>query len=408
MKIAFTPNICNNNYICLKAIRKFSNIDAHLYISNTADIQNLPESEDIELKDNYPNWIHKHKHWDVGNFIRKRSKTFINELNKYDIVFLSDTAVMLAPYLKGIKVFIVTGADLTKMPFAKKFPQASDSILDVIKRRYLSFLQRKGIQSIDYFWSQSFDPFLNSLAELKISKSKINETAFKVFIDTNVNKFDENFQENIDKSILAQIQKFDFVIFHPSRIMMKVKGGHTQESQLKNNERLFYAFKLFLEKNNFPNVGLILIDRSHGGQIEEAKKIIKDCGIKKNVEWIKAKSIEGFAKHELINLYSACDMVADEFGIGWFGSIVCEGLACGKPVICYVDEVAMGKMYSWHPIISTNTIDGIADEIYKLYSNKIYAQEVGQKGLKWINEFHTLETAGRNITKEIKNIFKNN
>ena len=54
MRIAFYGNICNNLYIVCKALKKYSDIDVHLYLAGQVDIQNRPESEDPELENNYP------------------------------------------------------------------------------------------------------------------------------------------------------------------------------------------------------------------------------------------------------------------------------------------------------------------------------------------------------------------
>ena len=76
MKIAFYGNICNNLYIVCKAFKKYSDIDAHLYLADDADIQNRPESEDPELESNYPYWIHQSYKWNPKLAILKRSRSF--------------------------------------------------------------------------------------------------------------------------------------------------------------------------------------------------------------------------------------------------------------------------------------------------------------------------------------------
>ena len=35
----------------------------------------------------------------------------------------------------------------------------------------------------------------------------------------------------------------------------------------------------------------------------------------------------------MVALYQAADVVADEFGVGWFGYVTLEGLACGRPAL---------------------------------------------------------------------------
>src|SRR6185369_16680425 len=105
-------NMCNNFYTLAKTLRKELNIDAHLYLSDNVDFQHKPESDDPELLNNYPDWIHMAPEWDAFLYLRKWDKRFINELNKYDIVFLSDLGPAMAPKIKGKTIFFTTGSDI--------------------------------------------------------------------------------------------------------------------------------------------------------------------------------------------------------------------------------------------------------------------------------------------------------
>jgi glycosyltransferase involved in cell wall biosynthesis len=90
----------------------------------------------------------------------------------------------------------------------------------------------------------------------------------------------------------------------------------------------------------------------------------------------------------MIDLYSAADVVADDFGIGWIGSVVLEALAIGRPVLSYIDEGVMRSMYPWHPIVSCRTPEEIADCLLGLYRDPARRQEIGQRGRDWIKAFH--------------------
>src|SRR5687768_12327610 len=98
MKVALYGNVCNNFYTLAKALRNELNIDAHLYLNDEIDVQNRPESDDPELKDNYPEWIHLSHHWNALEVLKKWDRALIKELNKYDIVFLSEFGVALTPF----------------------------------------------------------------------------------------------------------------------------------------------------------------------------------------------------------------------------------------------------------------------------------------------------------------------
>ena len=69
MKIALYGNTCNNLFNMCKALRG-KGIDAHLYLNSIIDIQNKPESDEIELKNNYPEWIHQSDDWNPFKVIK--------------------------------------------------------------------------------------------------------------------------------------------------------------------------------------------------------------------------------------------------------------------------------------------------------------------------------------------------
>ena len=58
MKIAFVGNIANNFYREVKALQNSSIISADLFlVHSSCDNTVLPESDEPELRDNYPIWI---------------------------------------------------------------------------------------------------------------------------------------------------------------------------------------------------------------------------------------------------------------------------------------------------------------------------------------------------------------
>jgi hypothetical protein len=73
-----------------------------------------------------------------------------------------------------------------------------------------------------------------------------------------------------------------------------------------------------------------LIDRGASPDVDQAKDIVRQLGIEQYVQWLKGPHPYGFDRAELLPLYSVADVVVDEFGIGWFGSVVIEGLVDGQ------------------------------------------------------------------------------
>ena len=402
MKIAFWGNTCNNFFALCKILRDESSFfDCHLYLDINSDIQNLPESENVEFNNNYPSWIHKDIKWNPQRFFTHLDKSLLNELNKYDLVFLSGRGVSLIPYITKKSIFFVTGGDLTISPFF--FRQFWGNIsLDIIPKTIASFFQKKGIRNAFSIITQPFFPFVNALELIKVDKNKINRTYFPVVIDTS--KIQNVVIDTSNKFVseINLISRFKLKIFHPSRIMLKKNKISFNSGQWKNNGLLFEAVAQYKEKIN-ADIILILIERDFSPDILTAKKIIENLNIEENVIWLKPQNPQGYTKNELLNFYSISDIVVDEFGVGWFGSVVLEGLACKKPVICKVDESIMKKIYPWHPILNAESVFEIVEIFEKIVNDKEFALKIGDSGLEWIQNFHSESFVKKLYAKEILN-----
>jgi glycosyltransferase involved in cell wall biosynthesis len=412
MKVAFYGNVCNNFYTLAKALRNELNIDAHLYLNPKADIQNRPESDDPHLKDNYPDWIHLSKKWDFIPLFTRFDRTFVKELNKYDVVFLSQFGITLAPFIKGKTLFYVTGGDLTQTPFPGKFSMKFKNVVERVIWEYVGFLQRRGIRNATKILSQPFFPFVNALKELNISGDKISKCYFPILIDTDVITKNERALDEIDEYNRSLLAPFNFTILHPSRLSLDKRKAFVDSGQWKGNDNLFRALSIFINKYNVHDACIAMPDRIFSPDINRAKNIIKELGIEKNIVWLKPPNPQGFPRKELMNFYSVADVVADEFATGWFGSIVMEGMACSKPTFCYVDEQVMKQLYPWHPIVSALEPADIAERIAEFYFDKEKRKAHGELSRKWVTEFHSVKQGTQiyinNFKNDLKDIFKLN
>lgn len=404
MKIALYGNVCNNMYSIAKSLRNFSDHDVHLYLPENTDFHNLPENDDPHLKNNYPYWIHRSKTYNLGSVLRFWCNHIVNELNKYELIILSSLAVSLAPLLKKNKVlFYVTGGDLTVLPF-KEIHQTLlyDGRKNNFKPLVYQYIQRLGIKSSFKIISQPFYPFELAIKKLKIPKAKILEAYFPIIIDSEKVQYRKDAGYHLHASVRADLDRFSFKIFSPSRIITSDHIHLTETGQSKKNDILIRAFAHFIQSNNIKDAGLFLIDRKYTREKEifGLKNLIKRLGIEDFVVWLKTENNKGFTRDELINIYSYIDLVCDDFGAGWFGSICVEGFCCSKPVLSFVDEVAMRKIYPWHPFLSSNTVSGNSFLMTKVYFDKSFSKAQGDLGRKWALEFHSLENAGRIYLRE--------
>ncbi|HEY2720519.1 MAG TPA: glycosyltransferase [Chitinophagaceae bacterium] len=409
MKVALYGNVCNNFYALAKCLRKNGIADAHLYLNYTEDFQHRPESDDPELKDNYPDWIHLDRRWDPFKFLKKFDKVFINELNKYDAVFLSDHGPVLAPYINSKKIFYVTGADLTRMPFRERYMEGLKGMKFWLARRYISYMQRKGVRHFDKIIASPFAPFNSALQRLEIPEQRISQSYYPILLDVKNMVNDPDARQKIDAYNREMLAPFQFVIFHPSRLIITKHSSYVSSGHWKGNDNLFKAFAIFLKNHKVTDACIAMPERITSPEIELAKSIIKELGIEKNIVWLKPTTPEGFPRKELIKYYSLSSLVADEFATGWFGSIVVEGMACSKPTLCYVDEEVMKKLYPWHPIISAIEPEKIASQIAQYYFDRELACKQGKISRDWALKYHSIEEGSKiyadNLNNDLKDVF---
>ena len=407
MRIAFYGNVANNFYQIVSALRIQTQVDAHLYLDADAAHSQLimqPESDTPSLKNNYPNWIHQDQYTTRMSMLFPWKSKLTKELNQYDAVVVSSHGPMFTQFVSRPTFFFVTGYDLTYLPFPKKFWFYNNSLKSKLVGFLVGFWQRRGIRRATEIWTQPYSPYTQALGELSISPDRISPMYFPLIIDTERFKFDKNAKYNMDSNIQQIISNHDFIVFHPSRLLIQNHPYLKASGKWKQNDLLFRGFAKLLRRCGHRRPVLVMPDRTKSDDIALGKRIIKEMGLERHVLWIKPPHPEGFTRDQLIPLYSVADVVADDFGIGWFGSVVLEACAISRPVVTHIDENVMSRLYPWHPILSANTEEGIANHLMNLCLDEKYKHHIGQKGREWIRAFHSIESCSSVYVKRISEL----
>ena len=404
MRIAFYGNTVNNFFAIARAIRRASTIDAHLFIDDNATPGQRPESEDPSLAGGYPEWIHLGPYHDATARLWPGRSPLVKELETFDVVMVSGGGVRLAPFVKRPFIFYVTGWDLTVAPFPIRFLGRSPGLVRKCGALLGGFWQRRGIAAVDQLWSQPFSPFVQAAERLHVEADRIVPRYFPIMIDTDVYQADPQARSSEDPQVRRLVDDHDFIVFHPSRMMLNRAPEYRETGQWKGNDRLFEGFAAFLATNPGARPVLALVEQAPCADMRLAHAAIQRLGIAEHVVWLKGPHTHGFDRAGLLPFYSVADVVADEFGIGWFGSIVVEGLSMGKPVLCHVDEAVMKQLYPWHPILSPRTPAEIGAALTDLYRDPAARRELGARGRAWAVEFHSIERVGARYVAELSEL----
>ena len=167
----------------------------------------------------------------------------------------------------------------------------------------------------------------------------------------------------------------EFVLFSPAR----------QNWSLKGNDKAIRAFAQVLKRSKREAVLLMC---AWGQETERSRKLIEELGIERRVVWLPPLN-----KMKLRKFYNAADVVLDQFTLGAFGTTTPEAMACGKPVMLYLNE----EVHKWcfpemPPVISACTVAEIANRLMDmLEASAAERRLLGQRGRAWVETYHGWE-----------------
>jgi glycosyltransferase involved in cell wall biosynthesis len=108
--------------------------------------------------------------------------------------------------------------------------------------------------------------------------------------------------------------------------------------------------------------------------------------------------VQGMKNDEAKAAYERADVIADQFLIGAYALFAIEGMALGKPVLCYLKERFAPYHPEWHecPIVNTNP-DTIAANLRRLAEDPELRAELGRRGPPYVEKYHSLRSVGAQL-----------
>jgi len=409
MRINFIGNVCNNAYMIAKFLRK-KGIDAHLFVLKPYHPQYLPESEDPELLKGYPSWIEiidSNKFRWTQPFLRHPvyEKKLLERLSKCDIVHAFDWGPAYALFSGRPFIVQACGSELNSFPFVKLMPDFTrDSLKNLMKSLkmrqginkalqrcimgengsliWLRWLTRKSLRRAKTLIVSGTSPTTyNSINRLGLN----NVVYMRLLIDCE--KYKNNKMIN---NVELINDKREFAVFSSTR---HIWNNVSSLMISKGNDIAIRAFALFLHKIT-TNTKLYLIEK--GEDVNNSKQLIKKLGIETKVIWLPF-----IPRNELIKLYSAVDVVFDQFFAGCLGTAALEAMCCEAPLITYLyaDGIYFKKVFGEiPPVLNCKTVEQIFNALHWCYFNQAQAKEIGKKAREWVwKHYHWENTICRYI-----------
>jgi len=326
-------------------------------------------------------------------------REFVQRASKYDLVFLSGLEIMLAPSITTVTVFRVTGGDFTVSPFPfralslLKSHEGWKSLLNpatVGLTVFWSLLKRKSVRAADYVsFRRTAKPYQNAQSKLRIPETKILPGR-RLVIDTDLYK-----PKKVGSLRFSEDE--DFLIFLPSRAQLDASRLMRVTGQYKGSEKAIAGIGHFLSsltEKERERVKVRIPSSKLSNHFPALQTLISATGFLENFQFLGNASESHLDRRQMIREYQNASVTLDDFGAGWYGSIVVEALACGSPVITWVSPSVLSE-FEWHPIIVSETAGDIANHLRLLfYKSRHDSNLLSKRGREWIESFHS-STSGQ-------------
>lgn len=404
MRVALYGNVANLLFQTARALREVAGIDAHLFLDERDGPTTRPESDDASLAAAYPDWIHLGRYVTPRSLAMPWSSELTRELREFDMLLVSGFGPVYAQFSGRPWCFYTSGGDLTVTPFPLRFWTRNPSLKTRLGLFAIAPWQRRGIRRATEIWTQRFLPFRTALDRLGIPEHTVADVYLPLVFDTT--PFTRSDVGPLRPEVEELRARTDFLVFHPSRLMIRDEPRLKETGQWKANDRLIRGFADFAAARPDLRPLLAMPDRTESPDVAIAKRLIADLGVEESICWLHPPDTRGFRRSELKQLYSVADVVPDNFGIGWFGSVVLEGLSMEVPVLSYVDESIVLQMYPWHPVVVAREPAEISAALARLADDPVERRRLGAQGRRWVQEFHSHEALAARFAAEAERVLR--
>lgn len=373
-----------------------------------------PESDPAFTQSHYE-WIYRIpdlKRGDAVALLLKKEQMpspelqeLLTQIAAHDLVVVSGPETVLISAIPTQCIWRPTGSDLTVMPalsFGEKvrIGRTHVSIGGLLRHLWERIVYRRAIASATLICtSASLPPYGAALKRLGVGPERLRDS-LPLVVDADA--FQPTPADEEQGTVLWPDLERPFVVFWPGRMMFtkpSARGVDFHTGQWKKSEAGLDGFALFLARLAIKERGgvrLVIPDRTQSDDLELARTRVVELGLQENVVFVAGESRQGLTRQEMLMIFANSSASFDDFGSGWYGSAVVESLAAGVPVITFApDEHYPDRTPT--PFLNASEPQGIADHLYRLWSNRAEFDRIRDIGLRWLEQHHSSDAYLRRL-----------
>lgn len=125
--------------------------------------------------------------------------------------------------------------------------------------------------------------------------------------------------------------------------------------------------------------------------------------VEKAIEALRAKKIpfeyirvEKLSNSEAMQIYAKADIIIDQLMLGAHGIFACEGMALGKPVVCYIHDSLLPTYPQGFPIVNANpeTVESVLEELLLSPEKR---HNIGKQSREYVERVHDIKVVAKRL-----------
>lgn len=114
--------------------------------------------------------------------------------------------------------------------------------------------------------------------------------------------------------------------------------------------------------------------------------------------------VQGMPHSEALELYRSADVAVDQLLLGWYGVFALELMAMGKPVVCFIDDVARARSQAGDLPIIDATPESLADVLRGLAGQRASLVSRGLESRAFVQRHHSAENLAARLIGDAEHV----